>query len=337
MTNQWTGDGILELARGYQAASVLIAAAELDVFSLLAENHWSSDEIARLAKSDPRATAALLDSLAALGLLIKEASHYSLPNGIAPLLSEQSPANLLPMIRHQGNCLRRWGQLGQVTQTGKPAEREPSIRGEAGDLAAFIGAMHNISDPVADGLIKEIDFPPFNHVLDIGGGPGTWTIAFLRAYPQCKATLFDLPEVIPMAQKNIASKGFTERVTFVAGNFYTDPLPKNVDLAWLGAIAHQNSRSQNIQLFKKIHNALNANGRLAIRDVVMDESKTSPIEGALFAINMLVATEGGNSYTLNEYQHDLTQAGFTDAALIRKDNFMNSIITAKKSCTHSII
>jgi O-methyltransferase involved in polyketide biosynthesis len=148
--------------------------------------------------------------------------------------------------------------------------------------------------------------------------------------PDAEATIFDLPEVIPMAKKRIAEAGMTARVSFVPGDFYTDDLPAGADFVWLGAIAHQNSRKQNQMLFANIHAALRADGVVVLRDVVMDESRTEPEAGALFAVNMLVATQGGSTYTFQEYRSDFLGAGFTEVTLLHEDEFMNSLIRAEK-------
>jgi len=170
----------------------------------------------------------------------------------------------------------------------------------------------------------------FSHLLDVGGASGTWTIAFLRAVPETAATLFDLPPVIPLAQKRLSEAGFQDRVTLVGGDFYADDLPAGADLAWLGAICHQNSREQNRALFARVHKALQDNGTLVIRDVVMDPSHTTPAGGALFAVNMLTATEGGGTYSFEEYRLDLCKAGFDQVTLVHQDEFMNSLIKAVK-------
>ncbi|MHC4512017.1 MAG: methyltransferase, partial [Planctomycetota bacterium] len=115
------------------------------------------------------------------------------------------------------------------------------------------------------------------------------------------------------------------------GDFYTDDLPAGVDLAWLGAICHQNSRQQNRALFAKAHAALDDDGVVVIRDVVMDPSRISPAGGALFAVNMLTATEAGGTYTLDEYSQDLREAGFGEVVLVYRDEFMNSLIRAEKT------
>ncbi|MHC4227106.1 MAG: methyltransferase, partial [Planctomycetota bacterium] len=97
------------------------------------------------------------------------------------------------------------------------------------------------------------------------------------------------------------------------------------------AICHQNSREQNRALFTRIHKALNDSGAVVIRDVVMDPSHTSPEGGALFAVNMLVATEGGGTFTFDEYSEDLHEAGFGEVTLVHRDEFMNSLIRARKA------
>jgi len=333
MARRWTADEILNMVRAFQPACVLAAAAELDVFSALGVRPMTAKSLAAKLGADLRATTVLLDALAALQFLTKRADKYSVPSNIARILTEESPDNILPAIRHQANGLRRWNQLARITQTGKPAECEPSIRGQAADEAAFIGAMDNFSAPVANQIVDRLKPLKFNHLLDIGGASGTWTIAFLHTVPEAKVTLFDLPTVIPQARRRIAKAGLSEQVTFVAGDYYRDELPVGADFAWLSAIAHQNSREQNRALFAKIYSSLQDNGVLVIRDVVMDSSRTSPVAGAMFAVTMLVATEAGGTYAFDEFREDLTQAAFTKVKLVHRDQGMNSLIQATKTKT----
>jgi len=330
MAGKWTAERILDITSGNQGACVVSAAAELDIFSILARSPATSVTLAARLGSDERATEILLDALAAMGLLVKEDAQYSAGPGVAELLTEGGAANVLGIVRHRANCLRRWVQLAHVVKSGKPPEPQPSLRGAEADQGAFIEAMHNSSGPVAAQIVGELEPLNFRHLLDIGGASGTWTIAFLRAVPDAHATLFDLPDVIPMAKRRITEAGLAERVTFVGGDFYTDNLPAGIDFAWLGAICHQNSRRQNRQLFAKIHAASDKGGVVVLRDVVMEPTRTRPEAGAMFAINMLVATEGGGTYTFDEFESDLADAGFVDVSLLRQDEFMNSLIGATK-------
>jgi len=331
MAKQWTAQEVLDFSRSYQPACILTAAAALDVFTPLHAKPMTAGALAGVLDTDPRATTILLDALAALQFLSKQGEEYSVSEDVAELLSEQSADNVLPMLRHISNCLGRWAQLPKVVKTGKCAETSPSVRGTEADREAFIGGMNNISRPIAAGVIDKIQPTGFRHMLDVGGGPGTWSIAFLRAAPQARVTLFDLPEVISIAGRQFARAGLTDRVRLVEGDFYTDALPEGADLIWLGAICHQNSRQQNRNLFSKVHTAIADGGAAIIRDVVMDPSHTSPPGGALFAINMLVGTEAGGTYSFDEYKEDLNAAGFDDVTLIHQDEFMSSLIRAEKT------
>ncbi len=330
MTRKWTADELLEVVRGFQPACVITAAADLDLFTALADRPATAGQLAQSIAADPRATAVLLDALAGLELLRKRGDVYEVPADVAELMAPDSPTNVLAGVRHQGNCLRRWDQLARVVQTGRPARREPSIRGEAGDCESFISAMNSFSGPMAAQIVGRLLPLRFDRLLDIGGASGTWTIAFLLAVPEATAVLFDLPQVIPLARERLTQAGLADRVSLVAGDFYTDDLPGGADFTWLSAIAHQNSRAQNRVLYRKIWSALVPRGTLAIRDVVMEASKTRPVAGALFAVNMLVGTEGGGTFTFDEFRQDLTDAGFTEVQLVYQGEAMDSLVRARK-------
>ncbi len=330
MAGYWTAENLLNVVGGFHPACVLIAAAELDLFTLLHGQSMDAAGLAARAQADPRATTVLLDALVAMRLLQKRDGVYEVPTEVAELLTETGAQCRLGMVRHQGNCLRRWGQLAQVVRTGRPVEREVSVRGAEADLASFIRAMHEISDPVAATLVASLEPLPFRHLLDLGGASGTWTIPFLRRHPDALATIFDLPEVIPMAGELLQRMGLADRVRLVAGSFYTDDLPRGADLAWVSAIVHQNSRVQNRELFRKVFAALVPGGRILIRDFVMDETRTDPPGGAFFAVNMLVGTPGGGTFTFSELRDDLAAVGFVDARALRRGEGMDSVVSAAK-------
>ena len=191
--------------------------------------------------------------------------------------------------------------------------------------------MNNFTEAVAPLVVGRLMPLRFQRVLDIGGASGTWTIAFLLAVPNATGVLFDLPEVVPLARERLTRAGMIDRVTLVAGDYNVDPMPGGADFAWLSAIAHQNSRAQNRALYARIHAALAPLGTLVIRDIVMDASRTEPLAGALFAVNMLVGTEGGGTFTFDEFREDLESAGFSDVELIHRDEGMNSLIRARKA------
>jgi hypothetical protein len=321
---------INEMMLGYRASCVLGAAAELDVFTHL-QKPQSSRDLARRLACNQRGMAVLLDALGALGLLAKKGGLYSVPPSLQAVLSGKNPGNVLPAIWHGMTCLRAWARLGKVVKSGKLGPREASVRGFAADRAAFIGAMHANSGPIAEGVVGKLGKLKFCHVLDVGGASGTWTLAFMKVFRGTRATIFDLPDAIGQARARIRQSPYSDRVTLVAGDFYVDKLPKGADLAWVSAIIHQHSRSDNRKLFAKIFSALQPGGLIAIRDIVMEDQRVLPVMGALFAINMLVNTESGGTFTLREIAEDLKAVGFVRPKLAAKSDDMNSIVTARKA------
>ncbi len=271
----------------------------------------------------------MLDALAAIDLLDKRDDHYSLPPHFAALLQDGSSESVVSMLRHQANCLRRWSRLPWTVQTGVPQDPGPSVRGVEGDQASFIQAMHEISRDVSAGLIRQINLGGVRCVLDVGGASGSWTCAWLEAEPAARAILFDLPHVIAMARSRLAQHPALQRITFAAGDFDVDPLPRGADLAWVSAIIHQNSPEQNRSLYRRIAEVLEPGGWIYLRDIVMHPQRTTPLAGAMFAVNMLAATKGGNTYTLADIEADLEAAGFSNVQLVREDEGMHSVVRAR--------
>ena len=321
---------MLELARGFQPTCVFAAAAELELFDILVRRPLTAAQTAHILAADARATTVLLDALTALRLLNKRGECYALATGVADYLTDRGKQSILAITQHHANCLRRWAQLARVVKTGQPAQCTPSIRGTTGDMAAFIGGMDNLSAPVAGEVVACLGKIPFRRVLDVGGASGTWTMALLRAQPRATAILFDLPEVLPLARRRVKMNGLLRRVQFAAGDFMHDPLSTGADLAWISAIIHQNSRADNRRLFKKVFCALGSGGWIAIRDILMAPSRVTPASGALFAVNMLVGTQGGGTYTFTEVCDDLRAAGFTTARILRREPTMNCVLAARK-------
>lgn len=330
-TDVWpTREQVLEMAASSRPACVLGAAAELNVFTAIGDRQLSLEEVASRLQSDRRATRMLLDALTALHLLEKKEERYSVPEALRPLLTEGSPGSVLPMVQHSMNILRNWTQLAWVVKAGIPGPRVASIRGFDADRAAFIAAMHVVSGPIADGLVARLGELPFTHLLDVGGASGTWTIAFLRANPQARATIFDLPDAIQQARQRFAGSEFADRVTFAAGDFYRDELPAGPDLAWVSAIIHQHAREDSRDLFAKVYRALEPGGHIAIRDIVMEGDRTRPVMGALFAINMLVNTDRGDTFTFGEIAEDLQAVGFSAVEHRIRAEDMSSVVVAQK-------
>jgi SAM-dependent methyltransferase len=330
-TETWPDRGqLLDMAGSFRAACVLGAAAELDLFTRLGDRSLTAEAITAEIDGDLRATRILLDALAALRVLEKRENAYRVPLSLRPLLSSGTPQTLLPMIQHSMGILRGWSQLAWVARAGIPTPRQSSVRGPEADRAAFIAAMHTVSGPVADDVVQRMGAVEFRHVLDVGGASGTWILALLRAVSGARGTIFDLPDAIRQARERIGGTPFATRIEFAVGDFYRDELPAGADFAWVSAIIHQHAREDSRALFAKVYRALAPNGRIAIRDFVMDPDRIRPAAGALFAVNMLANTERGATFTFAEIADDLQAVGFEDVELRIRSEDMNSVVMARR-------
>ena len=193
-------------------------------------------------------------------------------------------------------------------------------------MRAFIGAMEVVGQTLAPRIVSLVGISGARRLLDVGGASGIYTIAFLEAEPRMQATLFDLPPVIDIAHERLTAAGMLDRVTLVAGDYRIDPLPAGHDLAFVSAIIHQNSPAENVAMFRNIFNAIKPGGRIVVRDHILSPDRTHPKPGALFAVNMLVGTEGGNSYTETEIHDVLEQAGFVSVRIIHPDTRMDGLM-----------
>jgi len=315
---------------GWMKARIILSAAELDFFTLLDERPLTSEELAQKLKADARAVTRILDCLVIFELLHKKNGRYALTEQ-GSFFSSRHPESVLPMLLHMNNMWDNWAQLTETVRQGKNPRLKSVIDAkDEGITRAFIGAMHVIGRSLSREIATSYDLSRCKRLLDMGGGSGTYTIAFLERNPNMTAVIFDLPDVISLAVERLKDEGFLERVTLVAGDFYKDELPAGCDLALLSAIIHQNSPQENLALYKKIYRALAPGGMLLIRDHVMDESRTKPPAGALFAINMLVATAGGDTYTFKNIKDTLEQAGFQVVKQVRSGERMDCLVEARK-------
>jgi len=338
-------DRIRIAGAGFQEGCILHAMAELDLATQILEhsNSVTAAELAEALKLDCPALTILLDALVGLAYFVKSAdtqypaARYSVAEPYVELLDSRHPATFIPMFRHQANCLRGWSQLARIVTDGMPAERHGSILGPETDSVSFILAMNSIGrffvGPMIEDLKKYgvLEFAKETlRFIDIGGASGTYTLAFLEALPQAEGTIFDLPVAIREARRRFAGTLFENRVSFAEGDFYRDDFPGGFDFAWVSAIIHQFGHAESQMLYGKAHRALNPGGRIAVRDFVMDANRTSPTQGALFGVNMLVHTKNGMVYTFDEIHADLKAAGFVNIRLAVPADTMSAVVVAEK-------
>ncbi|MGB6064635.1 MAG: methyltransferase [Desulfomonilaceae bacterium] len=331
MSDQWSEQRLHEVTSSFQECRILLTAAQLDLFTKLEERPQTADELCSQQGWSLRGLTILMDALAAQGILDRSSDgHYSVNSSIKGLLVKGGKDSILPMVLHRGTMWETWSHLTEIVTTGTNSNRKDILSRPGEDMEAFIGAMHFIGLKMAKKIATSVDLKLFTRMLDVGGASGTYTMAFLAKAPHMTATVFDLPGVVEMARKRIAEYGLSDRVQVVAGDYTTDELPQGHDLVLLSAVIHSNGRDVNQKLYAKIHQALAPVGSVLIRDYFLDSTRTSPPDGAMFAVNMLAATTAGTAYTFEEVRDDLANAGFKDIRMIRDGDHMNQLVIAAK-------
>lgn len=222
---QYTTESTLKLGNSFMESRIFLTGAELDLYSLLASRPLSIDEILSETKTDRRGMTILLDALCALGLLVKDNNRYQTEESITPILTANSPDSILPIALHICTLWKTWSKLTDAVLGKDRGQLEKQGALADGHIQAFIGAMHMVALRNAPEAVNAVSPGVARRLIDVGGGSGSYTLAFLNAVPDMKATLFDLPEVIEMARARLEEAGMIERVTLKAGNFYIDELP----------------------------------------------------------------------------------------------------------------
>jgi SAM-dependent methyltransferase len=319
-----------DIASGFQRSRVLLTAFELGVFSAIRGEYKSSNRIAALLKTNPRATDRLLNALCALGFLKKRQYRFSCTPLSLKFFVKGEPT-YLPGLMHAVHLWDTWSTLTEAVIKGTSVSHRAGTndRGSAW-LSAFIAAMHDRAKISAGPIVRTMNLSGVERVLDVGGGSGAYAMAFVRAGRGITATIFDLPNVIPLSRRYVASAGLSDRINFLTGDYLNDRLGKGYDLVFLSAIIHSNSSGENRRLIKKCARALNPGGRVVVQDFIMDDDRVHPPHGALFALNMLVGTARGDTYTAREVSAWMKSAGL--ANIERNDNrFGTTQIAGRRS------
>lgn len=299
---------IRELANGFQVSRIILTAVELDIFSLLDKHLVSSSEVAKQIGANVRATDRLLNALVSLGFLNKTHGKFYNSDAASLYLVKGKP-EFMGGLFHTNELWKSWGTLTNAVRKGTSVYDDDGSNSNW--LESFIAAMHYRAAKEAKILAMMLNLNSAKKMLDVGGGSGAFSMGMIENNPEVKATIFDLPSVIPLTKKYVETFRHKENISYVEGNYLTDTFGIGYDLILLSAIVHINSNKQNTELIKKCSNSLNSDGRIVIKDWVMNETRTEPIGGALFAINMLVGTECGDTYTEKEMREWFSNAGIT--------------------------
>lgn len=288
-----------KLWSGFWISRILLTANNLGIFDQLRDAR-TAQEVAGLIETDARSTEILLNALTGLGLLRKKSGKFRNSGVANRFLAKGSRHYQGDIMRHADALWKNWSCLDEVVKKGAPA-------GKARDHESFIRGMHNIAVTRAAGVIGKLDLKGVGNALDLGGGPGTYSIELARK--GIAVTLFDLPETLSISREIIGGSG-VEGITCRGGDFLADEIGGGYDLVFISQVLHSLSPAENADLIRKCAKALRKGGKIAIQEFQIDNTFTKPLHGALFSVNMLVNTESGRCYSPKEIIQWLHGAGF---------------------------
>ena len=324
-----TADGIREKACLFQESRILLTAYELDLFSVLEGHLLNSHDVSQRLETDERATDRLMNALTSLGYLRKTKQKFYNSEHTSQFLVKGKP-DYLAGLNHTNNLWDSWSTLTDAVKKGTSIiERNKDERGGKWS-ESFIAAMHYRGVKQAKIISYMIDLTNVKTLLDVGGGSAAFSMGFMEVKNDLQVTVFDLPHIIPITQKYIEKEKLSDRIKLLAGDYLSDDFGGKYDLIFLSAIIHINSFEENKKLILKCAGALNEGGQIVIKDFVMEEDRTQPAGGAILALNMLVGTRHGDTYSQSEVSSWFQSAGMKSVDF-KETSFGSTLVVGKKN------
>jgi SAM-dependent methyltransferase len=311
-----TFDDLRDAITAYRLPRVLIAALELNLFTAIGSRAWTIPNLAHDMKVSERGLAILCRNLAMAGLLRKNGTTYTNSQLGATALNADHSAYRRDYIRLIISHWADWGRLLESVKSGLPLDHdepeEPDYR------RRFTWAMHHRTLEIAPKIAAQINLRGVRSLLDLGGGPGTYAMAFLAKNPTLHATVCDRPAALDVAREIASTHKSGPRLTYLPLDVMTEDIPGTYDVIWYSNVLHIYSPKDNQALFRRALASLNPGGRLLIQDAFLHDRKgLFPEEASLFAVSMLLFTEGGNTYSAAETKAWLEDAGFERIKVLR--------------------
>ncbi|WP_439627395.1 class I SAM-dependent methyltransferase [Gemmata sp.] len=309
---------VLDLLMAFRRSKVMFAGVTLGVFDALEAGPKTAAALATELKADGDALGRLLDACVGLHLLTRSGEGYANTPTATAYLTSASPRRLTGYLRFTDEILwKLWGNLADAVRDGTHGWKRtfgwdgpifgqifhtPDLRRE------FTMGMHGMGVISSPQVVAAFDLSRFRTLVDLGGATGHLAVAACRRYTALRATVFDLPEVTPIATELVGASDVSARVGVVSGDFFVDELPAS-DLYSLGRILHDWSEDKILLLLQKVYDRLPAGGALLVAEKLINDDRTGPDMAQMQDLNMLLVTEG-KERTLGEYAALLRRVGF---------------------------
>jgi len=296
---------------------VLFTASELDVFTRIHEGRTTVDALATACGVQREPLRMVLEWCVADGTLTSDGTHYQNTPATLAYLVKGQPAYAANGLKYAQDLYPAWGGLTQLVKTGRPAIDPESILGDDKEKTrAFIYAMHERARGLGSVLPAGVDFSGRRRLLDVGGGPGTYSIALVQKTPGLTSTVLDLPGVLEITREIVAANGCLDRISFLPGDYLTTPFGSGFDAALLSGMMHREHEQECRLLLRKSFEAMEPGGLIVVSDVFFDDdAKNTPPFALSFALNMMLTSNHGSAHAKTEMSRWMRETGFTQIDL----------------------
>ena len=314
-----TPERIMQLGLGFWASKTLLSAIELQVFTALSAEPLTADQLTHELNLHPRSARDFFDALVALGMLQREDGRYRNTEETEQFLVRGKLSYLGGMLEMANERLYPfWGSLTEGLRTGQPQNEVKTggsglfeaLYSDPERLRLFLGGMTGLSMGASRAIAEKFDWHNYKTVVDVGGAQGGLLVQLALAHPHLRGSNFDLAAVGPIFEEYVASHGLSDRLNFLPGNFFDDPLP-HADVITMGHILHDWDLEQKRLLLKKAYDALSDGGALIVFESLIDDERKENAFGLLMSLNMLIETPGGFDYTGRDCSQWMRETGFT--------------------------
>ena len=304
---------IVRLSTAYWESQTLLTANRLRIFDLLADGARSADDVAASLRLDPRSTALFLRACVGLGFLVESAGRFDNAAVAATFLVSRSPAFMGNVIRYSDQLYTTWGSLEEALRSGKPALPAQSYLGDdPARTRAFVQAMHERALGIARALVPMLDLTGRRAMLDVGGGPGTYSVLLTERFPGLRAEVIELPGVAAVARELVAAAGAGERVMLRDGDYHSADFGSRKDVVLMSGMFHRETAQACRGLIERAAACLDPGGLLVVSDVFTDAGGTHPPFAAMFGLNMMLTAADGGVHADADVMHWMGDAGFEE-------------------------
>ena len=320
------------ILQGYQPPLVLMTANQLGIFEKLAGAPVTAKQVADALSLSVKGTERLLNALVGMEVLVKEDNRFHLPEEWQKYLTEKGDHCMKQWIQLIYDILPVWTQLPEFVRSGNLIKSIMDMLGtDPENMRAFIDAMHDKGLKATEIIAREIPVGDANHMLDVGGGPGTYSLEWAKLHNHLKATVFDIPPVLEAAKDYIKRYGLENRVDTLAGDFNKDDLGSGYDLVLVANVLHMYDADLGQSLVNKAVTALEPGGRIILHGFCTNQEGTGPLPDAMFNLNIGLLTEDGSAHAVDEMTRWLEKAGVSDIRHFRMEAVPTGVITGMKS------